>query len=134
MYSALLLTFVAAASTQQILQKLPSKNKIYQTMYKKGGAFYMVKSYISPTPPTPVSAKTVGDPDIQQNTMDPLHVALSALCGSPSHTQTNCPSTIRISANCTQEHNVFFRGCPVYKFESEVASLHFKHCLTLKAG
>ena len=42
------------------------------------------------------------------------------------------PSTIHICANCTQEHNVFFRGCPVYKFESEVAALHFKHGLTLK--
>ena len=31
-----------------------------------------------------------------------------------------------------QEHNVFFRGCSVYKFESEVAALGFKHDLTLK--
>ena len=51
---------------------------------------------------------------------------------SPGSAQMNCPSTIRICANCTQKHNVFFRGCPVYKFESEVAALRFKRDPTLK--
>ena len=45
---------------------------------------------------------------------------------------TNCPSTKRIFANCTQEHNIFFQGCPFYKLESEVAALHFNYGLTLK--
>ena len=39
-----------------------------------GGAFYKVKPYI----PSHISAKTVGDLDIQQNTVDPLHIA--SLC------------------------------------------------------
>ena len=54
------------------------------------------------------------------------------LCFSPGHTRINSPSTIHICANCTQEHNIFFRGCTVYKFESEVAALRFKHGLTLE--
>ena len=54
------------------------------------------------------------------------------LCALPGHTHTNYPSTIHICANCTQEHNVFFRGCSVYKFKSEIAALGFKHDLTLK--
>ena len=53
-------------------------------------------------------------------------------CVSPGHTHTNCPSTKCICANCTQKHNVFFRGCPVYQTESEVAVLSFKHDLTFK--
>ena len=57
--------------------------------------------------------------------------ARCSLCASPGHTHTNCPSTIHVCANSTQEHNVF-RGCSIYKFESEVAALCFKHGFTLK--
>ena len=53
-------------------------------------------------------------------------------CASTGHIRINCPSIILICANCTLEHNVFFRGCPVYKFELEHACLRFKHGLTLK--
>ena len=84
-----------------------------------GGTFYKVKPYISPH----VSAKTAGDSDIQQNTVDPLHVVLSMLhLGIQTVLQ-------QYTSVQTASKNIMFN---VYKFESEVAALHFKHGLTLK--
>ena len=60
------------------------------------------------------------------------YTARCPLCASFGYTRTNCPSTKRICANPTQQHNVFFRGYLVYNFESEVSTLRFKHGLTLK--
>ena len=54
------------------------------------------------------------------------------LCAMTSHDRSKCSSQIRTCANCTGQHNVFYRGCPTYKFEAEVAALRFKHGLTLK--
>ena len=76
----------------------------------------------------PASAKTAGNLDTPQNNVNPPHVALSA---SPGHTHTHCSSTIRTYANCTQEHNVFFRASLVYKFESKVDALRIKHSPTV---
>ena len=69
-----------------------------------GGTFYKVKPYIPPCCQC-------------QNCWRFGHPA------KYGHIRTNCPSTIRICANCTQEHNVFFQGCPIYTFASEVAAL-----------
>ena len=61
-----------------------------------------------------------------------LSTAHCPLCVSLGHICTNCPLTKHICANSSQEHNVLFRGCPIYKFELNVAALHFKLDLTLK--
>ena len=69
-----------------------------------------------------VSNKTVGDSDIQQNTVDPLYLTWPYLYKLPFNN----------THLCTQEHKVFFQGCFVYKFESGAAVLCLKHGLTLK--
>ena len=66
------LIVVAAAGTQQILQKLHSKDEIFHSVYI-GEAFCKVQPYIPP----PVTAKPAGDLVIQQNTINPLHIAIS---------------------------------------------------------
>ena len=40
------------------------------------------------------------------------------LCAQPGHTRSNCSAQSRTCANCGGPHNVFYRGCPTYKFES----------------
>ena len=91
------------------------------------GAVCKVKPYIPLLPP--VSANTAEDSDVQQNTVDPPHFTL---CSSLDHTRTKYPSIKCICANCTHEHNVFFRGCPVYKFESDVVVFRLKNGFTHK--
>ena len=61
--------------------------------------------------------------------VDPLHVVLSV-----PHLAIPEQNALQqyASVNCIQKHIVFFRGCSVYKFESEVTALPFKHGLTLK--
>ena len=113
MYPILLLILMATTSTLQILQKLYSKDKIFQKVYTWVGAFYKVKPYIPPTYQCQNCWRFGRPAKYCRST------ARCPLCTSPGHTRTNCPSTIRICANCTQ-------GCPVYKFELEVAVLHFK--------
>ena len=88
-----------------------------------GGAFFKVKPYIPP-PHQCRNCWRFGHPVKYCRS-----TARCPLCASPGHTCTNCPSTIHICANCTHHHNVFFQGCPVYKFESEVAALRFKYDL-----
>ena len=90
-----------------------------------GVTFYKVKPYIYP-PCQCQNCWRFGHPAKYCRS-----TARCPLCASSGHTCTNCP-TINICANCTQEYNVFFRGCSVYKFESEVAALRFKRGLTLK--
>ena len=58
-------------------------------------------------------------------------IILCLLYASLSYAHPIC-STKSIFANSTQEHNVFFRGSHIYKFESEIATIHFKPRLTLK--
>ena len=107
-----------------VLHKLYSKDKVFQIIYTDG-AFYKVKPYIS----SPVSAKTSRNLDIQQNTVDPLCVALSML-----HLAilTQIAPQQNASVQTASYNIMFFWGCPVNKFESVVAALHFKHGLTLK--
>ena len=72
MYPALLLTLTAAANTPQELQILHSKGKIFRIVYTYVGPSVRLNLTFL----TSVSAKT-RDLRIQQNTVDPLHVALS---------------------------------------------------------
>ena len=67
-----------------------------------GGAFYKVKPYI-PHPRQCQNCWRFGHPAKYCRS-----TAHYPLCALPGYTCINCPSTIRICANCTQEHNVFF--------------------------
>ena len=53
-------------------------------------------------------------------------------CGLPSHGRADCPAPTRTCANCSGPHNVFYRGCPTYKFEKEVATIRLRQGLTLR--
>ena len=54
------------------------------------------------------------------------------ICAQPGHNRSNCSAQTRTCANCGGPHNVFYRGCPTYKFESEVATFRYKNGLILR--
>ncbi|KAG0716149.1 hypothetical protein GWK47_010357 [Chionoecetes opilio] len=89
------------------------------------GVHYSVKPY-RPTPRQCQSCWRFGHPA--------KHCRSSArcpFCAQPGHARSTCPATSPTCANCGGSHNVFYRGCPVYHFESEVASIRFKKGFTL---
>ncbi|KAG0712132.1 hypothetical protein GWK47_019124 [Chionoecetes opilio] len=58
--------------------------------------------------------------------------ARCSFCAQPGHARSSCPATSPTCANCGGFHNVFYRGCPIYHFESEVAFIRFEKGLTLR--
>ena len=54
------------------------------------------------------------------------------LCAQTGHTRDDCSSTKKACANCGGDHSVLYRGCPVYRFEAEVAQIRVTHGLTLR--
>lgn len=80
-------------------------------------------------PSTSTTVKIAGDFDIRQNSHDHLHVAVFV---SAVTTHISTVQIISVSTNCGDEHNLFYKGCIVYKFESDIALLLFIHGLTLK--
>lgn len=56
------------------------------------------------------------------------------LCAKSDHTRLDCQAQTRNCANCSGPHNVFYKGCPTYKFEAEVAVIRHTHGLPLRAA
>ncbi|XP_069993144.1 uncharacterized protein [Penaeus vannamei] len=54
------------------------------------------------------------------------------LRAQPSHNRSDYSAQSCTCANCGGPHNVFYRGCPTYKFESEVAALRYRLGLCVK--
>lgn len=57
--------------------------------------------------------------------------ALCPLCAQPGHDCSNCSAQACTCAKCGGSHDVFYRGCPTNKFESEEVNIRFKLGLAL---
>lgn len=53
-------------------------------------------------------------------------------CASSEHVRTNCQADTRTCANCNGPHSAFYKGCSVYKFETEVAIIRNDYGYTLR--